>query len=101
VPLVRISHVSGKPASLATKLARGVHRDGGDVQISRRQRFQIVTSHEGPGGIVGLNEFLGMAHPADLVFIQITCADGRSADQKKALSAAIAGRLSQDTGDSV
>ena len=39
------------------------------------------------------DSFLGIAHGDLVAFIQITCAEGRSVEQKKALFAAIAANL--------
>jgi 4-oxalocrotonate tautomerase len=98
MPLVRISHPAGKPASFVAKLSRGVHRAMVETfNVPEDDRFQIITAHEA-SGLVGPDEFLGIAHTPDLVFVQITCADGRTVEQKKALYRAIADRLSQDTG---
>jgi 4-oxalocrotonate tautomerase len=100
MPLVRISFAGDKPASFATEISRGVHRAMVQTfNVPEDDYFQIVTSHEARSGIVGPDEFLGIAHTAELVFVQITCAEGRTVEQKKALYAAIADRLSQGASD--
>jgi 4-oxalocrotonate tautomerase len=97
MPLVRISHVSGTPASVVEKLSQGVHRAMVETfDVLENDRFQIITSHD--TGMVAPVEHLGIPHTHDLVFVQITCTYGRSVDQKKALYSAIADRLSRDTG---
>jgi 4-oxalocrotonate tautomerase len=99
MPLVRISYVSGKSASVVEKLSQGVHRAMVETfNVPENDRFQIVTSHEALVGLAGPQEFLGISHTFDMVFVQITCADGRTVDQKKALYSAIADRLSRDAG---
>jgi 4-oxalocrotonate tautomerase len=97
MPLVRISHTSGKSAAIIEKMSLAVHRAMVETfGVPQDDRFQIITSHDAASGIVGPKAFLGIAHSEDLVFIQITCADGRTVEQKKALYAAIATHLSRD-----
>ncbi|MEO8525948.1 MAG: tautomerase family protein [Caldimonas sp.] len=90
MPLVRISHLTGKSAERVAALSDRVHRamvDCFDVPLD--DRFQIISAHDA-GQLVAPAEFLGLRHSNDVVFIQITCADGRSVEKKKALFAALA-----------
>ena len=43
-------------------------------------------------------EYLGIKHTGNMVFVQITCSPGRSLEKKRALYAAIAASLSNDAG---
>lgn len=52
-------------------------------------RFQTITPRA-PGELVCTPEFLGVKHSDRVAFVQITCAPGRSLEQKKALYARIA-----------
>lgn len=99
MPLVRISHTSGKPASFGTALSVGVH--GALIEafnVPADDYFQIVTDHPHTTAIVGPDTFLGISHTTELVIVQITCAEGRTVEQKKALYANIAKRLANDPG---
>lgn len=99
MPLVRISHAAGKPQAYSNALSQGVHRAMIDAfKIPEDDFFQIVTEHAPATGLIGPASFMEIEHTEDLVFVQITCAEGRSVDQKKALYAGIAGRLSEDAG---
>jgi phenylpyruvate tautomerase PptA (4-oxalocrotonate tautomerase family) len=99
MPLVRISHVDGKHPSFGLALSRGVHEAMVDTfGIPPDDYFQIVTDHAASRGVIGPKAFLGIAHTAELVIIQITCAEGRTVEQKKALYAAIADILSEVPG---
>ena len=60
--------------------------------------FQIVTEHAPATSLIGPSSFMGIEHSEDLVFVQITCAEGRSVDQKKALYEGIVARLAKDAG---
>jgi 4-oxalocrotonate tautomerase len=97
MPLVRISHITGKSAAQITAMSQGVH--GAMVEtfnVPNDDYFQIVTEHTPTSGLIGPSTFLGISHTADFVFVQITCADGRTVEQKKALYAAIAANLSRE-----
>jgi len=99
MPLVRISHVDGKPPAFALALSQGVHQAMVDAfGIPPDDYFQIVTDHAASRGVIGPKAFLGIAHTPELVIIQITCAEGRTTVQKKALYAWIVDNLSEAPG---
>lgn len=99
MPLVRIAHPSGKPTTYSTALSQGVHRAMVEAfNVPADDYFQIVTEHLAGAGLVGPEEFLSIRHSAELIFVQITCAEGRSTEQKKALYKTIASNLAQDPG---
>jgi phenylpyruvate tautomerase PptA (4-oxalocrotonate tautomerase family) len=99
MPLVRISHVEGKFPEFAQALSRGVHRAMVDTfNVPADDYFQIVTDHAASRGVIGPASFLGIAHSSELVMIQITCAEGRTLAQKKALYGAIADNLAAAPG---
>jgi phenylpyruvate tautomerase PptA (4-oxalocrotonate tautomerase family) len=97
MPLLRIAHPSGKSTDYAAALSRGVHQAMVECfGVPKDDYFQIVTEHVAGTGVVGPAEFLGIRHSTELVIVQITCAEGRTTDQKKALYKAIAHHLSRD-----
>lgn len=99
MPLVRISHTAIKPASYITALSQGVHRAMVETfNVPADDFFQIVTEHTAGTGLVGPQAFLGIQHKPDMVFVQITCAEGRSTEQKKALYMRIVDTLHADAG---
>jgi 4-oxalocrotonate tautomerase len=99
MPLVRISHVEGKPSTFATALSHGVHRAMVDTfNVPPDDYFQIVTDDAASRGVIGPGSFLGIEHTPELVMIQITCAEGRSVAQKKALYGAIVDNLAAAPG---
>jgi 4-oxalocrotonate tautomerase len=99
MPLVRISHVEGKPAQFAHELSQGVHRAMVETfNVPIDDYFQVVTDHAAKRGVIGPRRFLGIDHGEELVIVQITCAEGRSIEQKKALYRAIAGNLAASPG---
>ena len=99
MPLVRIFHPAGHDRSYSSALSKGVHRAlVSAFGVPEDDFFQIITEHQAGTGLLSPETFLGIAHSADLVIVQITCAEGRTADQKKALFSAIAGNLGTDAG---
>ncbi|MEQ1653664.1 MAG: tautomerase family protein [Hyphomicrobium sp.] len=99
MPLVRIAHPANKSQEYSMALSQGVHRAMVETfNVPADDYFQIVTEHVVGTGIVGPSVFLGIEHSPEMVFVQITCAEGRTVDQKKALYAAIAEVLSRDPG---
>lgn len=99
MPLVRIAHPANKSQAYSAALSQGVHRAMVDTfNVPADDYFQIITEHVVGTGIVGPSVFLGIVHSPELVFVQITCAEGRSVDQKRALYTAIAKALSHDPG---
>jgi 4-oxalocrotonate tautomerase len=97
MPLVRISHITGKSAVQIAAMSQGVHSAMVETfNVPNDDYFQIVTEHAPTTGLIGPSSFLGIDHTADFVFVQITCADGRTVEQKKALYSAIAANLSRD-----
>ncbi|KKJ78200.1 4-oxalocrotonate tautomerase [Kiloniella litopenaei] len=99
MPFVRIHHPSGNDPLYPTALSKGVHRALVDVfGIPQDDYFQALTSHNAGTELIGPAEFMGITHSDDLVIIQITCAEGRTTEQKKALYEAIAENVSNDAG---
>jgi phenylpyruvate tautomerase PptA (4-oxalocrotonate tautomerase family) len=99
MPLVRINHPAGKPAAFRTAISRGVYRAMLDTfNVPVDDDFQVL-SESGPGTeMVRPEQYLGIKYSDDVTFIQITCNDTRTVDQKKAFYAAIADNLTRDPG---
>lgn len=94
MPLVRIAHTTGKPAAYVEALSSGVHRAMTETfGVPEDDFFQIITEHKPKTGLVGPDTFMDIDHTDDMVFVQITCAEGRSTAQKKALFAGIVANM--------
>ena len=99
MPLVRISHAPGKPSVQVATMSDGVHQAlVSTFNVPEDDRFQIVTEHAPGTQLVASPEFLGIQHTSDVVFVQITCSEGRSVDQKKALFQGIVDNLAAGAG---
>ena len=55
-------------------------------------RFQVISRH-GPDELVCAPSYLGIAHTDRVVFVQITCNEGRTVEMKKLLFATIASSI--------
>jgi len=98
MPFARISHTAGKPQSFSDALSKGIHRAMIEAfGVPEDDLFQIVTEHAAKTELIGPGSFLGVDHTEDMVFVQITCAEGRTTDQKKALYASIVHHIARDT----
>jgi len=95
VPLVRISLPQHITAAQARHISDAVHDSMvSSFNVPADDRFQILSRHA-PGELVCTPAYLGIAHADALVFIQITCNEGRTLDMKKALFARIAGSIAE------
>ena len=93
MPLVRIDMPAATTAAQKQALSDAVHQSLVDhFNVPLADRFQTLSPRQ-PGELVCTPEFLGVAHSDRVVFVQITCAPGRSIEQKRALYAAIANRI--------
>jgi 4-oxalocrotonate tautomerase len=90
MPLVRISVSPDIGQAQLEAIGNAVH--DAMVQtfnVPQPDKFQVLTRHA-VGELVCTPEFLGVAHSAKVAFVQITCAEGRTLEVKKALYAKIA-----------
>lgn len=95
MPLVRISYSYPRSPETEQRLSASVHEALVEAfGVPADDFFQVVSHHDSTSGMRGPGSFLGIDHSRELTFIQITCAEGRSIDQKKALYAAIVKRVS-------
>ncbi len=98
MPLVHISLRTGKPEAYRQAIFDGVYqalRETYDVPDD--DQFMAMTEHDAANFRYSAT-YLGVDRSDDVVFIQITASNTRSAQQKKALFARIAGRLAASPG---
>lgn len=62
--------------------------------VPELDRFQVIHRHSAEE-LVCTPEYLGVSHSGPVVFVQITCAPGRSLEMKKALYAKVASGISR------
>jgi len=97
MPLVHISLRAGKPDSWRQAIFDGLYRAMRDaLGVAEGNHFMTISEHDAANFRYG-NAF-GIARSDDLVFIQITVFDTRTAEQKKALFRRIADLLGENPG---
>lgn len=98
MPFVRISLSSGHDRNARGAISDGVHRAMVEtIDVPPADRFQVVTTHHA-GEMVWDRRYLDVERSDRAVFVQITLAQGRDDDKKRALYAAIVANLERDAG---
>jgi 4-oxalocrotonate tautomerase len=88
MPLVRIFHTAGHDRSYSSALSKGVDRAlVSAFGVPEDDFFQITTEHPAGTGLLSPDTFLGIAHSADLVIVQITSQRGELLIRRKPSSA--------------
>jgi 4-oxalocrotonate tautomerase len=87
MPFVRLELPETIPAARAQRAGEAVHQALVDTMgVPVDDRFQLITRHP-PGALVCTPEYLGVRHTANALFVQVTCAPGRTLQQKRAFYA--------------
>jgi phenylpyruvate tautomerase PptA (4-oxalocrotonate tautomerase family) len=98
MPFTHISLAEGKPIEYRTALMEEVYLSMREaIGSPENDRFATISEHK-QENINNSGNYLGIDRSEDIIFIQITLNHGRSTDQKKALYARIAERLSVNPG---
>ena len=98
MPFTQISLKKGTTPDFRTSLMEEIYlamRES--ISIPEDDRFATITELEA-GNFNSSGNYAGVERSDDVVFIQITLNTGRTTEQKKALYAAIARRLSDQLG---
>ncbi|MFH6996657.1 tautomerase family protein [Flavobacterium sp. FlaQc-57] len=97
MPFVRIS--LPKKLSLATKntISEAVHQSLiEEFHIPKDDYFHVIEELE-PHQIKYPDSYLGISHSEEIIYVQITAGQGRTAEQKKNLYHKIASKISTST----
>jgi 4-oxalocrotonate tautomerase len=98
MPLVRIDLRRGKSLAYRKAICDGIYRAMTETfVVPKDDRFMIVSEHD-TDNFVHAESYLGIAHTADLVIIQITANDTRTVEQKQAFFARVAALLAESPG---
>jgi len=90
VPFVHIFHSRDFSQERVEHLGDAVHQALMDTfGVASDDLFQAFSARSAGSQLRITPAFLGIRHSADAVFVQITCAPGRTVEQKRALFAAI------------
>jgi len=98
MPLLHIALRAGKPEAHRQAIFDSLYRALRDTfDVPEDDQFMVLTEHAAANFRYGAH-YLGVARSDDLVFIQITANDTRSAAQKQALYRRIAQLLGDSPG---
>jgi phenylpyruvate tautomerase PptA (4-oxalocrotonate tautomerase family) len=97
MPLLHISLRVGKPEAYRQAILDGLYRAMRDaLNVPEDDQFMTITEHDAANFRTG-NAY-GVVRSADVVYIQITVFNTRTADQKKTLFRRIAELLGENPG---
>ena len=97
MPLLHISLRAGKPEAYRQAIFDGLYRAMRDaLSVPEDDQFMTITEHDAANFRYG-NGY-GVARSADVVYIQITVFNTRTAEQKKVLFRRIAELLGENPG---
>ena len=97
MPLLHISLRVGKPEAYRQAILDGLYRAIRDaLNVPEDDQFMTITEHDAANFRTG--DAYGVVRSADVVYIQITVFNTRTADQKKALFRRIAELLGENPG---
>lgn len=98
MPLVHISMRAGKPKAFRQAIFDGIYRAMRDTfDVPEDDQFMAIIEHDGDNFRYSAS-YLGIARSDDLVIVQITANNTRSAEQKKALYRRLTDLLAESPG---
>jgi phenylpyruvate tautomerase PptA (4-oxalocrotonate tautomerase family) len=97
MPLIHIQLRTGKPEAYRQAIFDSLYQAMREaLGVPEDDQFMTITEHDAANFRYG--KAFGVARSEDLVYIQITVFDTRTAEQKKALFRRIAGLLGENPG---
>lgn len=98
MPLLHISLRAGKPEAYRQAIFDGLYRAMRETyDVREGSQFMTITEHDAANFRYGAS-YAGIARTDDVVLIQISAMNTRSAEQKKALFRRVAELLGDDPG---
>ncbi len=98
MPFVQISLLRGKPSEYVSGIVESVHKAlVKEFNVPELDKFQVVHEVE-PHQLVFPTSYLGVPHSDDIIYVHITCKEGRTIDMKRRLYQEIATLISSSTG---
>lgn len=83
MPFARIDLIKGKPADYRQTIGDVVYTAVVEVlKALKDDRFQVISEHDESNFIYDPN-FFGIGRSKDLIFVQLTLAEGRTLEQKR------------------
>jgi phenylpyruvate tautomerase PptA (4-oxalocrotonate tautomerase family) len=95
MPLARIDLIKGKPSSYRRTIGDVVYKAMVDIlKAPENDRFQIIAEHDADDFVFDPT-FFGIERSADVVFVQLTLAEGRTLEQKRGFYKQVVDELNQ------
>ena len=83
MPLARIDLMKGKPSSYRRTIGDVVYKAMVEIlKAPENDRFQVIAEHDADDFIFD-RSFFGIERSDDVVFVQLTLAEGRTLEQKR------------------
>jgi 4-oxalocrotonate tautomerase len=84
MPLASIDLIKGKPAQYRQAVGDAVYTAMVEIlKAPKDDRFQVIAEHDAANFIYDPN-FFGISRSKDVIFVQLTLAEGRTLEQKRA-----------------
>jgi phenylpyruvate tautomerase PptA (4-oxalocrotonate tautomerase family) len=95
MPLVRFTVPKQMSSEQVKHVSDSIHESlVATFNVPHDDRFQVA-SRQAPDELICAPSYLGISHTDRVVFIQITCNEGRTLEMKRALFAAVARSISE------
>lgn len=95
MPLARIDLIKGRPPSYRKTIGDVVYKAMVEIlKAPEHDRFQVIVEHE-MDDFVYDPTFFGIERSPDVVFVQLTLAEGRTLEQKRGFYKQIVDKLNQ------
>ena len=83
MPLARIDLIKGKPAKYRQTIGDVVYTAMVEIlKAPKNDRFQVIAEHD-PTDFIYDPNFFGISRSKDVIFVQLTLAEGRTLEQKQ------------------
>ena len=98
MPFARIDLIKGKSVEYRQTIGDAVYRAMVEIlKAPNDDRFQVITEHDEVNFVYD-PQFFGVSRSKDLIFIQLTLAEGRTVEQKRGFYKAVVDALHERLG---
>jgi 4-oxalocrotonate tautomerase len=98
MPLARIDLIKGKPVEYRKGVGNAVYAAMVEIlKAPENDRFQVITEHD-ESNIIYDPHFFGINRSKDVIFVQLTLAEGRTLEQKRAFYKRVVDDLHESLG---
>jgi phenylpyruvate tautomerase PptA (4-oxalocrotonate tautomerase family) len=95
MPLARIDLIKGKPSHYRRTIGDVVYKVMVEIlNAPENDRFQVINEHDADNFVYDPT-FFGIERSADVVFVQLTLAEGRTLEQKRGFYKQVVDELNQ------